>query len=318
MSKKDDPRDLNGDGDVSKAEKEYWKNTNPDPLSAKELAAEYGFALRILKADPELWKLFQRAVKGKTAGEQMTEKAFTAALQNTSWWRENSEYARNAWAAQKLGGQDWKTTVETSEQLVQQRAAFYGIRLNKNDLRDLAIRYQYEGWSDQRRLGLLDSALSKYLNKGDSTGDAQFQTDLRKLAWSYGVSIDDAYIDKLQKQIMRGQITQETADQMIRDKAKSKYAPIADKIEQGQTTREVLSQYISSMNDLLELGGDDQVNIDDPLIRQALGGNSPGGEPMSAWDFEKLVRRDARWKDTKNGQMSYVNVAQGFLKSLGF
>lgn len=318
MSKKDDPRDLNGDGEISKAEKEYWKNTNPDPLSAKELAQKYGFALRVLRGNDELWELFQKAVKGKTAGDQWTPDAFTAALQNSTWWKENSEYARKAWTAQQLGGADWKTSVNTAKQVVQQRAARYGVTLNDNQLRDLAVKYLYEGWEDPRRSGLLDSALSKYLGKEGSVGDVAFQDSLRTLARNYGVNVDDALIDRLQKQIMRGEITEETAQRTIIDRAKSKYAPIADQIESGLTTREVLGQYTSSMAELLEIGDPDQVDLDDPLIKQALGTPGPDGKIMSAWDFEKLVRRDARWAKTKNGQQSYVNVGQEFLKSLGF
>lgn len=318
MAKNDDPRDLNGDGDVSEAERQYYKTANPDPLSAKELAQKYGFALRVLRSNDELWKLFQKAVKGETAGDQMTVDAFTAALQNSKWWAQNNEYARKAWTAQKLGGADWKASVETAEQVVQRRAASFGVRLGKNQLRNIAVRYLYEGWEDPRRSGLLDTTLSTFVGKGKSTGDAALQTDLRQLAWQYGVKIDDSYIDRMQKQIMRGEISEETAIQSIRDKAKSKYSPIAEQIDSGQTTREAMSQYLNSMSDLLELGGADKVDLDDPLIKQALGSNSPGGEPMTAWDFEKVVRRDARWKSSKNGQQTYVNVAQKFLKSMGF
>lgn len=309
-------KDLNGDGKVTPAEEDYWKSVNPDPLSKKELAQKYGFALRVLKSDPELWSLFRRAVAGETAGDQWTADKFTVELQNSSWWRENNEYARRAWTAQQLGGADWKASVENAESVVQRRATSYGVALNKTQLRDLATRYLYEGWEDPRRIGFLDSALSDYLNKENSVGDVEFQTDLRTLAFNYGVKVDDSFIDKLQRQIMRGVLTAEQAEQQIIDKAKSKYAPIADKIDQGQTTREALSMYISSMSDLLELGGEDKVDLNDPLLKQAMSGED--GQMMSVWDFEKAARRDERWKNTKNGQMTYVSFAQEFMKQLGF
>lgn len=311
-------KDLDGDGKVTPAEKDYWKSLNPDPLSAKELAQKYGFALRVLRSNKELWKLFQKAVKGKSSGDQMTVDGFTAALQNTDWWQENNEYARKAWTAQKLGGADWQASVQNAEQVVKTRALAYGLKPSKNQLRELALSYLYEGWEDPRRQGLMDAALAKYVGKPSMPGDVTLQTDLRKTAWDYGVDIDDAYVDRIQKDILLGKTTEELAVQAIKDKAKSKYKPLVNQIDNGETTREAMSPYLESMSRYLELGGVDKIDINDPLLRQALGTTDTEGKMMSAWDFEKMVRRDSRWAETENGTRAYANTAQDFLKSLGF
>lgn len=323
MSKRnDDPRDLNGDGEVSKAEKEYYDRVTPDPLDAKELAQKYGFALRVLRSNPELWSLFQKALgeakKGKE-GAQWTPDRFTAELQNTKWWSENNEYARKAWAAQKIGGADWRTSVQNAEEVIKRRAIGVGLRLSDNNLRQLAVRYLYEGWEDSRRSGLLDAALSEYVGKNDANpGNVSLNADLQTLAFNYGVDLPDGWLDKTNKEILRGTMTEDLAIQWIKDQAKSKYKPIAGQIDSGQTTREALSQYMSTVSDLLELGGIDKVDLNDPLMKKALGSNGPGEEMMTVYDFEKAVRRDSRWAKTKNGQQSTVNLAQDFLKNLGF
>lgn len=311
-------KDLDGDGNVSPAERDYWKTLNPDPLTAAELAKKYGFALRVLRGNDELWKLFQKAVKGKTAGDQMTVDGFTAELQNSKWWRENSEYARKAWTAQKLGGADWKVSVQNAEQVVKTRALTYGLKPSKVQLRELALSYLYEGWEDPRRQGLMDAALAKYVGKPSMPGDVVLESDLRKLAWEYGVQVDDDYLDRIQKDILRGKTTEELAIQAIKDKAKSKYKPLATQIDNGETTRGAMSQYLESMSRYLELGGVEKIDLDDPLLRKALGTTDTEGKMVSAWDFEKMVRRDPRWAETKNGTQSYVRTAQDFIKSLGF
>lgn len=320
--KKDDPRDLNGDGDVSRAEKEYYDRANPDPLSAQELAQKYGFALRVLRSNDELWRLFQKALgeakRGKEGAQWTTDK-FTAELQNTTWWATNNEYARKAWAAQKIGGADWTTSVDNAEEVIKRRAIGVGLRLSENNLRQLAVRYLYEGWEDSRRVGMLDAALAEFVGKNEANpGNVTLNSDFQAIAYNYGVELPDGWLDKTNKDILRGVTTEDLATQWIKDQAKSKYKPIAGQIDSGQTTREALSQYMSTVSELLELGGLDKVDINDPLMKKALGSNGPGEEMMTVYDFEKSVRRDARWAKTKNGQQSTVNLAQDFLKNLGF
>ena len=105
----------------------------------------------------------------------------------------------------------------------------------------------------------------------------------------------------------------------MREKAKSKYAPLATAIDNGETTRSALKGYTGAMADLLELD-EAKIDLDDPLLKRAwTTTNGPDGKPstMTLFDFENEVRKDARWKSTKNGRQTTLNVAQSFLRSLG-
>jgi hypothetical protein len=62
------------------------------------------------------------------------------------------------------------------------------------------------------------------------------------------------------------------------------------------------------------------INLNDPYIRQALGGFDQSGSPvaMGLWDFEQKLRADPRWMKTKQAEDSIVDIGSGILKMFGF
>ena len=72
--------------------------------------------------------------------------------------------------------------------------------------------------------------------------------------------------------------------------------------------------YIQSMSNILELPST-SLDVFDPNIRQALAFTLPDGKigTKSIYDFEKDLRKDARWQYTDNARRS---VSSGALKVL--
>jgi hypothetical protein len=316
-AKKRKEMDLDGDGTITPQERQLWKASQPDTLSKKELASRYDFALSVIYSNDELRKLFEQAMNAKKG--QWTADKFKAELRNTKWWK-NGKYWRSAYISQKEGV-EWKNDMAGATKAVRDRATSLGVTLNDNQLKRLATRFLYEGWYDGPRQSFLDEALARFI--GDkSVGTEDYQAQLRSLAWNYGVEkvLDDAWYVNAQKRLARGETTIDALSAEIREKAKSKYAPLAGAIDNGETTRSALKGYTTAMADLLELD-ESKIDIDDPLLKRAWAANNgPDGTPstMTLYDFEREVRRDERWKSTKNGRKSTVNLAQSFLRSLGF
>ena len=75
----------------------------------------------------------------------------------------------------------------------------------------------------------------------------------------------------------------------------------------------VYAPYKSTMASILELDPN-AISISDPVLRNAIGAN---GE-MPLYDFQRALRKDARWQYTNNAREEVANSVQGVLKDFGF
>jgi len=100
-----------------------------DRLDEKGLASEYGYALSIINADPDIKNLFYTALNDKKG--QWDPKKFAAQLQNTNWYKNNNQYAREALIAQASGGADWDAQVQNATIAVNSAATKIGARLSQ-------------------------------------------------------------------------------------------------------------------------------------------------------------------------------------------
>lgn len=318
--KKRKEMDVNNDGVISDAERKAWKasqEVTPDPLSKSELATQYGYALEVIYANPELRKLFERALNADK-GQWSTDK-FLAELKNTQWWS-HGKYWREAWVSEKEGS-EWKNDVSSALEVVQRRATALGATLSDQQARRLARRYLYEGWYDGPRSTMLDNALAEFIGSS-SVGETDYRSRLQTLAYDYGVDklLNDSWYETALQRIARGDTTYDSLTADIKNMAKSKYATLSGAIDSGETTRSALKGYTGSMAQLLEVD-ESRIDLEDPLMKQAYASMlGPDGKPsmMTLFDFETQVRKDARWKNTRNGRQTTVNAAQSFLQSLGF
>lgn len=312
--------DLNKDGEISPAEREAYrqrKALEPDPLSKRELAAKYGYALEVIYASPELRKLFERALDAEDG--QWEPALFLARVKDTDWWK-NGKYWRQAWVTEKEGS-EWENTISGAREIVSRRATALGATLDDKALNRLARRYVYEGWYEGTRATFLDNALARFIG-GDIADREDTETILRQTAWSYGIDkgLDDGWYTKALRRIARGETTVEGLTAEMRQQAMSKYKPFASALERGQTTRDAVSQYTAAMSELLEVDAS-KIDLDDPLLKRAWTAKvdqEGGDEVMSVYDFETLVRQDPRWRATGNGRKATMSTAMQFLQGLGF
>ena len=342
------PRDTNKDGEVSLEERNAWRekkgkdaltqedldertgnkgknkgkgkekdvSIEADVLSKEELADRYNYALRVIYADPELTKLFERALNAEKG--QWTPDKFAAELKDTKWYRKGV-YFREAFVAEKTGGGDWRTSKQNARNAVQDAAIRMGADVDKATLDALATRYIYEGWGREGRQVLLDRELTKYLN--DSKGANATSIDsLKAYANSFGVKMDDGWYEAATKSMLNGRSVLDTWQAEIRNTAKSKYPALTTQIDAGQTTRAAMGGYLNSMGSILEIDPN-SIDFDDPTFSKAWGKKqNPDGTPalMSLFDFEKELRNDSRWESTKNGRQTLMDSMYTFTRSLGF
>lgn len=312
--------DLDKDGNISPAERAAYqqrKDLEPDTLSKKELASKYGYALDIIYANPELRKLFERALNAEDGQWEPT--LFAARLRDTDWWK-NGKYWRQAWVSEKEGS-EWKNDFASAEEVVRRRATYLGAALDDKQLKRMTRRYLYEGWYEGARGTFLDNALATFIG-GDVSDGEDTETLLRKNAWDYGIdkTLGDDWYAKAMRRIARGEVTLEGLTAEMRQQAMSKYKPFASALEKGETTRDAVGSYTAAMAELLEIDPT-KIDLDDPLLKRAWTaktGGEGGEELMSVYDFETTVREDSRWRATGNGRRATMSTAMQFLQGLGF
>ena len=136
----------------------------------------------------------------------------------------------------------------------------------------------------------------------------------KNFAGNNGIRLSDQAANTYASQIVAGQLDENTVFNTIRESAANAFPSLADKIKAGIDLKTLADPYIQSMSNILELPST-SLDVFDPNIRQALAFTLPDGKigTKSIYDFEKDLRKDARWQYTDNARRS---VSSGALKVL--
>lgn len=292
-----------------------------DQLSRDELAAQYQSAVGIIYTVPELQGLFEQALDQEWSPAQMQ-----ASIQNSEWFRNNDQYARTAWARETLGGADWQANLSEARKAVQIAAAQIGSDVTDEELNALAKRYVYEGWGESTRRGMMMEALSGEITflrdqRGQTSMSGTSGTladNLRNLARANGVSFSDNWYESAARSVASGRSQQTDWERDVRKQAASLYPVYSQKIEQGLNVYDLASPYINTMAQELELDPN-QITLNDPYIRSALGGMNDNGDftSMGLWDFQKKLRNDPRWENTSKAQNEVTSVTGRVMQMFG-
>jgi hypothetical protein len=286
------------------------------PLSAKELAEQYGFVAALFNSNSELKKLFAKAVKG-----QWTTDKFQAELRDTKWWKTHSkderEYLVNRYGDPATGKQEMSQAYVKVRQL----ANSMGMREtpgNKKRLNTWAYNVVAKGWTDAQ----LRNEIGKYVYFSDDTWQGEggeVQEKLRAYAYSMGVTMSSQWYADKTRNVIRGIAAQQDYEDEIRRQAKAQYSYWGKQIDAGQTVADLASPYFESMANILELPSG-SINAFDPLIKKALQYKDPNtgkGAVKPLWQFENELRNDPRWTKTNNAQNSLMQTAHQVLADFG-
>lgn len=288
----------------------------PDTLSREELAQSYGYALQVIYSVPELKALFERAVNAKKG--QWTPDRFRAALFDTTWYKENDEFARRAWAAEQLGGADWTTSLQTARLAVQDAASEVGANLNPEQLDALARRYVYEGWGSSGRQALLQQALASEItymptDSGEMAlrGRAGTLTDeLRSIAFSNGLRFNDEWYLQAARSVASQLTDADYWQREIRRQAASMYPIYAEQINAGVNAIDIASPYINIYAQTMEQSPYD-LGLDHPDIRRAMMSGT------GLFDFQQSLRERPEWQNTKQAEDRVSEISLQVMKMFG-
>jgi hypothetical protein len=141
-------------------------------------------------------------------------------------------------------------------------------------------------------------------------------TDLRATARANGFNLDTQFgssINDWLQRLAKGESI-ETFKNTIRGAAKLGLPDkVANLLDQGLDLKDIYAPYRNVMASVLEVAPD-SIGLDDKTLRMAIG---PEKE-MSIYDFQRQLRKDARWQYTDNARQESSNAVLGVLKDFGF
>jgi hypothetical protein len=306
----------------------------------------FGGIDEIFKTNEDLRKLLIAAVGDpNVVGDEYTVTRFISELENTKWFKTNAGPIRQRGFYErqynelskglKMDDPDYKNklseldrtseygrglqdTVETVNEYVTQL-------LGIGALDDMTIRaiasdiYKYANEDDAVKirnavLGAARYGIGKVI--GGQAGEAL--ADLKAIAGANGFDLEKQFATDLPTwldRINKGE-SPETYKKIIRDAAKTAFN-VSDRVsalmDQGVNLDTIYSPYKNVMSSILEVNPQ-TVTLKDLSDKGVFGAK----EEMSLFDFQKALRKDARWQYTQNAREEVSNSVLGVLKDFGF
>ena len=141
-------------------------------------------------------------------------------------------------------------------------------------------------------------------------------TKLRETARANGFDLDTSFgssINDWLQRLAKGESI-ETFKNTIRGAAKLGLPDkVANLLDQGLDLKDIYDPYRKIMASVLEVQPD-SISLDDKTLRMAIG---PEKE-MSIYDFQRTLRKDARWQYTNNAREEASDAVLGVLRNFGF
>lgn len=183
-----------------------------------------------------------------------------------------------------------------------------------------------QGVSAQERQNLLDQIVKSYASKkiaAANTGDPAALASLQK--GNFGItymSLKKAYNDNgipfnltaIGNAAVESTVSKDVLNSnlnLINLQAKTYFPALADKIDKGYTVKQLLSPYLQTRANILE---EDADAID---IKELQSVARDPKNLMGLYEYEVSLRKDPKWRFTKNAQDTLSNVARSLAQTFG-
>lgn len=302
----------------------YAVGTVTPKLDKYELAEKYGLTYATIKANKEIYKLFQEAVKGGYDAD-----LFTAKLKNTKWWRTTSDANRKFFMLRTGDPATYKQKWTQNQFAMNKLAVDVGLgnQINSHGQSSAtlkkAIYYKMrDGWSDARVKAYLGTLVTIHgSGAGGMYGEAGEAYDqIFALSYADGQHYSRGWYQKNIRDVVAGKTTLEALQAQIRNAAASKYYSFATQIRAGQNVLDLAQPYVSAVAQILELPQTD-IDLTNKWVAKAMTSKAAAGQQSGTqypmWQFENDLRSDPLWKKTNNARESMFSVAHQVAKDFG-
>jgi hypothetical protein len=301
---------------------------SPTPEADKIKTAWVGYLESTFKTLPKEYKAQIDKLFTSARAENWSEETFTEALKQTKWWQETLPSLRSffiethdprnaATFAEKMGIQtaNVAASLEKLGIRAQQVDPVTGkVVDNAKTIQGIAMEAVKNGWTEVQTLQHLGDNAQLLFTGGGTIGSSV--DNIKKQALNYGISIDNNYLDTIQRSLLDptdGRDTQYYLNEM-KAQAMDLYKPFASSLKEGRSLYEVTNSYRNQMATLLEV---DSTNLTWKDLMSKVVDPTTGNARTFA-DFNKQVKQDPLWQYTKNAKETYSNTALDLMKQFGF
>jgi hypothetical protein len=156
-------------------------------------------------------------------------------------------------------------------------------------------------------------------SRGDAKAIAALQkgnfgltyTTLKNAYAENGLPVNMQALGKLTIESSANPILLKSNLNLINMQAKTYFPALADRIDKGYTVKQLLTPYINTRANILE---EDPDSIDVSTLKSVA---SDPKNLMNLYEYEISLRKDPKWRFTKNAQDSLSNVARDIAKTFG-
>jgi hypothetical protein len=284
-----------------------------DGVDKRELAAQYGWAMSVLKSNPELWKIFNKAVL-----QTWSPQRFIAEVRGTDWFRTTSEARRNYQVLRDTDPATFEARVNQTRALIRDAAVAMGAQYSEKQVTQLAHNVLRYGWNDAQIRDTLAGSVKEGA-KNTYGGEAAANVEqLRQVARLNGIQLSDKTLRNWAVRIAAGEMI-DGFEQYIRAQAAEAYPQYADRLAAGDDLDDIVSPYRETMARVLELNPE-ELDLFDPTLRKSFQAvDEKTGQPTTKplWQFERELKHDRRWRKTNNARDELMNAGQQVLRDFG-
>lgn len=284
--------------------------------NSSTLNENYGLAASFMESDPELANIYSEAVAGTWSTDQ-----FQAALQNTDWWKANSDSARKMLQEKYADPSQYQQDIQNKTTELTDLASKLGVHLSATGLASLADLSLVTNMNDTQ----INGYLSKYLElsqQGHFSGYAgQVELGVREYAREMGVPLTDSYVESAVSGIVSGTDSLQARRANIQTIAEQSFPAYASLIKQGVTVGQIAAPYLATQAKLWETDPN-KIDLFDPTLRGALQSTTAQGQDaipsqLPLYDFEKQLRSNPKWLGTNNAREAVTSTANQVLSDMG-
>ena len=295
---------------------------------ANKVRQDYNFILSFVSKDTtgsvqKFWNNLRKTIRDSKGDRAIITAYVDREFPKVEYFRPlyGVQAEREIQAAQPEFAADVTRAIDKSRQDINAIAEQYGIVIDEGKLDLLSREAWRSGWGQDEILLNLRPLLADTLATGeDLRGTAgDFQNDLSQWASRNGLSIDRSMLAKYVGNMTLGQQTLDDVKQELRTTyLMGAYPAWADRIEKGFDPEAISRPYRSAAAKLLEVE-EDEISLDDPLLKRGLQGTGADGKPrvVPLYEFESEIRKDPRWDKTNNAYETYTKVGTDLLRMFG-
>lgn len=274
----------------------------------------------IVKSFPDAEWIFTAAEDAALAGSPWDSAKFTAAIQNTNWFKTTPAGNRQYLFTQVFDPASATRDANTMARKILDYSNTMGLHMTLQQGAAMADQAITGAWDDARIQQEIVGATkwSPTMNLGWGTISAA-QTRIRGLAGDYGLPLANNTAYDWGSKIADGLSTEQSFLSYAKDRAKLEHPYWSSQLDQGMTVRQLADPYLQNAGKLLGINPA-TIDLTDPKWSFANKDPKTGTTvPMSQLDFTRKLMTDPTYgyDQTDNAKQAAFNMVDQLSKTFG-